>query len=140
VLAAPRGERRTLPTAENAFLGHGHVCAADSSAMSPSSMVGWPGPYGSYGSSAGFQSSWCMRLRATCSRPSTLRTSSTSPFKITFGSGQSCEVNRILPFVSRETAIVVLSVVPNRSRIFSNYFVGCGGAEAQGSLGLDRRS
>jgi hypothetical protein len=38
-----------------------------------------------------------------------LRTSSTSPCKITFGSGHSIDVTRILPPTSRLTASVVLS-------------------------------
>jgi hypothetical protein len=41
-----------------------------------------------------------------------LRPSGTSPRKITLGLGQSIDAIRILPSVSRETAIVVLSVVP----------------------------
>jgi hypothetical protein len=55
-----------------------------------------------------------------CGRPSTLRTSSTSPGKITLGVSQSNEPTRILPPSSRLTLSVVLSVVPNFSSTFSS--------------------
>jgi hypothetical protein len=48
-----------------------------------------------------------------------LRTSDTSPQKITLGVSQSNDATRILPPSSRLTLSVVLSVVPNFSRTFS---------------------